>query len=166
MWTIAPVCGLYTSVGGRFVSLSQFAFLLDHFSPLCVLFCISLESFQPETLTLAQVTLSSVVVCTGEYNADASLHCDPAHVPGCPVGGEDESLLSGAAFCSHPYHPFAHGHNRHALLYHGNEMCKYLSVSVAFTPELRHKLSCYSTRGYFCCNWMCLCRSSTQMMPK
>ncbi len=77
------------------------------------------------------LTLSSVV-SAGTDNADASLHSDPARVPGRPVGGEDESLLPGTAFCSHSHHPSAHAHDRQALQCHGNEMCTYLSESVSF----------------------------------
>lgn len=50
-------------------------------------------------------------------------------MPGCPVDREDESLLSGSAFCSHPHHPSAHVNDWHALHCQGDEMCKYISAS-------------------------------------
>lgn len=60
--------------------------------------------------------------------ADASLYSDPASMPGCPVDGEDQSLLSGSAFCPHSHHPSTHDHDWQGLLCHGDEMCKYLSL--------------------------------------
>lgn len=62
------------------------------------------------------------VICTGEYPANASVHSDPARVPGCTLGSEDEHLLSGSAFCSHSDRSSAHVHDWQALLCHGNEM--------------------------------------------
>lgn len=79
---------------------------------------------------------SSVALCAGEDNADASLYSDPAPVPGCPVDGEDEPILSGTTFCSHPHHPSAHAYNRQGVLCHRDEMCKYLSVSVGFNTGI------------------------------
>lgn len=82
-------------------------------------------------------------------------------MPGCPVDGEDECLLSGSAFCPHSHHPSAHVHDRQDLLCHGDEMCKYLCVSATFNPPRTHFM-CW----FLCCNWTCLCCSWTQMMPK
>lgn len=55
---------------------------------------------------------------------------------GRPVDGENESLLAGPAVCPHPHHPSAYGHDRQVVFCHGDEMRKYLSVSVtvAATP--------------------------------
>lgn len=92
--------------------------------------------------------LSSVVICAGEDTSDASLHSDPACVSGCPVGSEDESLLSGAAICAHSHHSSAHVHDRHSLFRHGDEMCKYLSASVTFTPKPRDTSLCYLICGF------------------
>lgn len=61
-------------------------------------------------------------------------------MPGHPVGGEDESLLSGSAFCSHPHHPPAHVHDRQTLLCHGDEMCKYLFIIYAHDLVYEHEL--------------------------
>lgn len=100
------------------------------------------------------------VICTGEYHANASVHSDPARVPGCTLGGEDEQLLSGSAFCSHSYRSSAHAHDWQALLCHGNEMCKCLSIF------FRCSSSCHFICTFLCCNLICMCCSWTLMTPK
>lgn len=67
------------------------------------------------------------MLCVGKDNADAFVHCDSACVPGCPVGSEDESSLSGFAIYSHSHRPSAHDNDWQAVLCHGDEMCKFLS---------------------------------------
>ena len=80
--------------------------------------------------------MSSSVLCVGEYKQDASFHSDPACVPGCPVDGEDESLLSGTTFYSYPHHPPAHAHDGQIVHRLGDEMCKYLLASVSSATKL------------------------------
>lgn len=63
----------------------------------------------------------------GENLANAPLHPDPAGVSGRPVGREDEPVLSGSAFHSHPHRPSSHVHDRPPLLCHGDEMRKSCS---------------------------------------
>ena len=66
----------------------------------------------------------------GEDLADAHVHLDPTCVLGRAVGGEDEPFLSGSALRNHPHHPIAHAPDWWSLFSHGDEMCKYHSLSV------------------------------------
>lgn len=89
-----------------------------------------------ESNSFSFVSYSGDVLCAGEDSADASLHPDPALVSGCPVGGENEPLLAGSTFCSHPHRPSAHVHDRQGVFRLGDEMRKYPSVCVSFTSTL------------------------------
>lgn len=116
--------------------------------------CIFMLAFAP------LLTPSCVVISSGEHNEDAFLHLDPTYMPGYPVGGENQSLLSCSAFRSHSHRPTSHVHDWHALLCQRDEMCKY---SDTFKARLRTVLL---YEEFLCCNWMCLCCSWMQMMPK
>ena len=91
------------------------------------------------------------VICAGEDIADASFHSDSDFVSGCPVDSENQPILSSPAFHSYSNRPSAHVHDRPCLLYHGDEMRKYLFVPETFIPDVTQRATCC-----FMCRLLCV----------